>query len=72
MGEDQDDGPAQAPYTIPKWGTKHLDLGRLALKPVQLTELCPPPDMKGIVCSLRVHQQTKGGQAGGCFKGSGS
>ncbi|HYQ60482.1 MAG TPA: electron transfer flavoprotein subunit beta/FixA family protein, partial [Desulfatiglandales bacterium] len=34
------------PMTIPKWGTKHLDLSGVALKPVQLTELCPPPDMK--------------------------
>jgi len=34
------------PMTIPKWGTKHLDLKAEALKPVQLAELCPPPDMK--------------------------
>jgi electron transfer flavoprotein beta subunit len=34
------------PMTIPKWGTKQLDLSAGALKPVQLTELCPPPDMR--------------------------
>jgi electron transfer flavoprotein beta subunit len=34
------------PMTIPKWGTRHLDLSGVALKPVQLTELCAPPDMK--------------------------
>jgi electron transfer flavoprotein beta subunit len=34
------------PMTIPKWGTKHLDLNAEALKPVQLMELCPPPDMR--------------------------
>ena len=34
------------PMTIPKWGTKHLDLKVEALKPVQLTEMCAPPDMR--------------------------
>ena len=34
------------PMPIPKWGTKHLGLSVEALKPVQLTELCPPPDMR--------------------------
>jgi electron transfer flavoprotein beta subunit len=34
------------PMTIPKWGTRHLDLSVDALKPVHLTELCPPPDMR--------------------------
>jgi len=34
------------PMTIPKWGTKQLDLSVEALRPVQLTELCPPPDMR--------------------------
>jgi electron transfer flavoprotein beta subunit len=34
------------PMTIPKWNTKHLGLAAEALKPVQLAELCPPPDMK--------------------------
>jgi electron transfer flavoprotein beta subunit len=34
------------PMTIPKWGTKQLDLSADALKAVQLAELCPPPDMR--------------------------
>ena len=34
------------PMSIPKWSTKHLDLSAEALRPVQLTELCPPPDMR--------------------------
>jgi electron transfer flavoprotein beta subunit len=34
------------PITIPKWGTKQLELSVEALKPVQLSELCPPPDMR--------------------------
>jgi electron transfer flavoprotein beta subunit len=34
------------PMPIPKWGTKQLGLSVEALKPVQLTELCPPPDMR--------------------------
>jgi electron transfer flavoprotein beta subunit len=34
------------PMTIPKWGTKQLDLSAEALKAVQLAELCPPPDMR--------------------------
>ncbi len=34
------------PMTIPKWGTRHLDLKVEALKPVQLTEMCAPPDMR--------------------------
>ncbi len=34
------------PMTIPKWGTKQLDLSAESLHPIQLTELCPPPDMR--------------------------
>ena len=34
------------PISIPKWGTKQLDLSAESLIPVQLTELCPPPDMR--------------------------
>jgi electron transfer flavoprotein beta subunit len=34
------------PMTIPKWGTNQLGLSAETLKPVQLTELCPPPDMR--------------------------
>ena len=34
------------PMSIPKWGTNQLDLSAEALHPVQLTELCPPPDMR--------------------------
>jgi electron transfer flavoprotein beta subunit len=34
------------PMTIPKWGSRHLDLKVETLRPLQLTELCPPPDMR--------------------------
>jgi electron transfer flavoprotein beta subunit len=34
------------PMTIPKWGTKQLDLKAEALRPIRLMELCPPPDMR--------------------------
>ncbi|MBN2034655.1 MAG: electron transfer flavoprotein subunit beta/FixA family protein [Deltaproteobacteria bacterium] len=34
------------PISIPKWGTKQLELSVEALNPVQLMELCPPPDMR--------------------------
>lgn len=34
------------PIPIPKWGTKQLELSAESLTPVQLTELCPPPDMR--------------------------
>jgi len=34
------------PISIPKWGTKQLEISAESLIPVQLTELCPPPDMR--------------------------
>ena len=58
------------PMTIPKWGTKHLDLSGVTLKPVQLAELCPPPDMKRDCVFIEgASADEKAGKLADVFKG---
>lgn len=58
------------PMTIPKWGTKHLDLKVEALKSVQLTELCAPPDMRRECVFIEgASPDEKAGKLADVFKG---
>jgi electron transfer flavoprotein beta subunit len=58
------------PMTIPKWGTKQLGLSAEALKPVQLTELCPPPDMRRECVFIEgASPDEKAGKLADVFKG---
>jgi electron transfer flavoprotein beta subunit len=58
------------PMTIPKWGTKQLDLKVEALKPVQLAELCPPPDMRRECVFIEgASPDEKAGKLASVFKG---
>jgi len=58
------------PMTIPKWGTNQLGLSAGALKPVQLAELCPPPDMRRECVFLEgASPDEKAGKLAAVFKG---
>ena len=62
--------PLKRPMTIPKWGTKQLDLNVEALKPVQLAELCPPPDMRRECVFIEgASPDEKAGKLAAVFKG---
>jgi electron transfer flavoprotein beta subunit len=57
------------PMSIPKWGTSQLGLSADALTPVQLTELCPPPDMRRECVFLEgASPEEKAGKLAAVFK----